>query len=208
MNYIKLALSLICTMYLLVGCKSYIPSGSISNETKHSDTIFHSVDNTEEPIIGSEIPEWAKESIQIGTFENIIRLGGSYRDRVDVIENDTLIFPEGKVVTFIAHNQTNAFKVDYTRDEMKEFIALLEESSIESDVHLESKELMGIILLLNTSAKYLDIKIYRYTSEIYKLYIGYEKEDVLLKYDEDKSYEVYLRSAKVINIMKIILGSE
>ena len=85
MGKIKLIIFLIFLSIISMGCeKSNIPileNNEIEvSEAEPKDEVTESIESTM-----LQIPSWVTECTEIGIFENIIRLGGDYRDRKDTI---------------------------------------------------------------------------------------------------------------------------
>ena len=208
MGNIKLIIFLIIIVIMSTGCEKsnrlLLEDSEIEkSEAGPKDEILESVESAM-----AQIPSWVTECTEIGVFENIIRLGGDYRDRKDTAIDEYIIFPEGKVVTFIVYESGEGFKPDYQKEDMRRLISLIEESDITKDPESKDEVMLGRILLLNTAAEYIDVKIYGCSDDIYKLDIGHELAGELEDYDQQRSSKVYLKSSAVKDCIEGLMEDE
>lgn len=128
--------------------------------------------------INFNIPDNISKRISLGSYDEIIRLGGSQRDPKKIIFRDRLmVLPEGKVVTLTSKtNGTLERFINITSEEVKELVSIIESSEIidEEQIKKNVNQKLGAeinLIILNTSAEFIHISIIASNDNIHWLRI-------------------------------------
>jgi hypothetical protein len=147
-----------------------------------------------------------KDLIQLGSYSEIIRLGGEQRDPKDVIIKDgKMTLPEGKVVTLIGTTpgKMKSF-INVEKDKVKQLVSEMEKSKVvnSESVGWSLHDTVGAtisILLINTSAEYIEIGVDLNGKNIHMFDINYEDP-------KKRVYNLCIQSEKLTNMIKELTG--
>ena len=173
-----------------------------NNKDKENNTDINSTDKSDQD---SNQMEYFKKLIKLGSYTEIIRLGGEKRDPKDVVIDKKMTFPEGKVVTIISETPGTTKKfVDIGEDKIKELISEIEKSEVVDSlsVNWSNLDTLGTsieILLLNTSAEYIRVGIDLNTKNNHMFGIMYEEPKISERH-------FCLQSEKLTEMIKELSG--
>jgi len=197
-------LIILSAFVLFTGCGTS-RANRIQMDSVSTNALSQPTEDTQETDFG-DIPEYYKEIFSLGSYDEIIRIGGKFGDSPKVDTSKKVIFPEGKIVTATTKTSGTREKfLDMPINIVKDMLSTIENKSVTIQKTIKSFDyLLGAnltLILLNTSGDYIPVHIQLGKNHNHQISVW---DDKFSENDSTKHYFFY--SPEFTKIIKKLSG--